>query len=45
MPILNWIGKEKIVNHDKDVPFRLLAPKESASHFLRGKQKEEFLRN
>ncbi len=24
MPILNWIGKEKIVNHDKDVPFRLL---------------------
>lgn len=24
MPILNWIGKEKIVNHDKDVSFRLL---------------------
>jgi len=24
MPILNWIGKEKIVNHDKDVAFRLL---------------------
>ncbi|MEW6407802.1 MAG: site-specific DNA-methyltransferase [Patescibacteria group bacterium] len=24
MPSLNWIGKEKIVNHDKDVPFRLL---------------------
>jgi len=24
MPILNWIGKEKIVNHDKEVPFRLL---------------------
>src|SRR3989338_9130623 len=24
MPLLNWIGKEKIVNHDKDVPFRLL---------------------
>lgn len=24
MPTLNWIGKEKIVNHDKDVPFRLL---------------------
>lgn len=24
MPVLNWIGKEKIVNHDKDVPFRLL---------------------
>lgn len=24
MPFLNWIGKEKIVNHDKEVPFRLL---------------------
>lgn len=24
MPSLNWIGKEKIVNHNKDVPFRLL---------------------
>jgi adenine specific DNA methylase Mod len=24
MPILNWIGKEKIVNYDKEVPFRLL---------------------
>lgn len=21
MPSLNWIGKGKIVNHDKDVPF------------------------
>lgn len=24
MPTLNWIGKEKIVSHDKDVPFRLI---------------------
>jgi adenine-specific DNA-methyltransferase len=24
MPTLNWIGKEKIVNHDRDVPFRLM---------------------
>ena len=24
MPVLNWIGKEKIVNYDKEVPFRLL---------------------
>jgi len=24
MPILKWIGKESIVNHDKRVPFRLL---------------------
>jgi hypothetical protein len=24
MPTLNWIGKDKIINHDKEVPFRLL---------------------
>jgi adenine-specific DNA-methyltransferase len=24
MPILNWIGKDAVVNHDKKVPFRLL---------------------
>ena len=24
MPTLNWIGKDKIVNHDKEVSFRLL---------------------
>jgi adenine-specific DNA-methyltransferase len=24
MPTLNWIGKESVVNHDKEVPFRLL---------------------
>ncbi|MFH1694547.1 MAG: site-specific DNA-methyltransferase [Patescibacteria group bacterium] len=24
MPVLNWIGKESVVKHDKDVPFRLL---------------------
>jgi len=24
MPVLNWIGKDKIVNHDKEVPFRLM---------------------
>src|SRR3989339_1574271 len=24
MPVLNWIGKEAVVNHDKEVPFRLL---------------------
>lgn len=24
MPVLNWIGKESIVNHDKEIPFRLL---------------------
>jgi 16S rRNA G966 N2-methylase RsmD len=24
MPSLNWIGKEAVTNHDKEVPFRLL---------------------
>lgn len=27
MPILNWIGKEKVVNHHRDVPFRVLEHK------------------
>lgn len=26
MPVLNWIGKEAVVKHHKDVPFRLLEP-------------------
>lgn len=26
MPVLNWIGKEKVVNHDKELPFRVLKP-------------------
>ena len=24
MPTLEWIGKDKVVNHDKEVPFRVL---------------------
>ena len=24
MPTLEWIGKEKVINHDKEVPFKLL---------------------
>ena len=24
MSSLNWIGKEAVVNHDKEVPFKLL---------------------
>ena len=24
MPTLNWIGKDKVVNHHLDVPFRTL---------------------
>src|SRR3989338_5927196 len=31
MPTLNWIGKEDVVNHDKEVPFRLLKKVKSAS--------------
>jgi adenine-specific DNA-methyltransferase len=26
MPVLNWIGKEAVVRHHKEVPFRLLEP-------------------
>ena len=26
MPTLNWIGKQAVVKHHKDVPFRLLEP-------------------
>ena len=26
MPALNWIGKEAVVKHPKEVPFRLLEP-------------------
>ena len=31
MPVLNWIGKDAVVNHDKEVPFRLLKKVKSAS--------------
>ena len=31
MPSLNWIGKEAVVNHDKEVPFRLLKKIKTAS--------------
>lgn len=31
MPTLNWIGKEAVVNQDKEVPFRLLKKVKSAS--------------
>lgn len=31
MPILNWIGRDAVVNHDKDVPFRLLKKNKSKS--------------
>ncbi len=31
MPKLDWIGKEQVANHDKDVPFRLLKKVKSFS--------------
>lgn len=31
MPILNWIGKDKIINYHKEVPFRLLNEKKKFS--------------
>ena len=31
MPTLNWIGKDAVVNHDKEVSFRLLKKVKSAS--------------
>jgi adenine-specific DNA-methyltransferase len=31
MPTLNWIGKEAVVNHEKQVPFRLLKKVKSIS--------------
>ncbi len=32
MPTLNWIGKEAVVRHHKEVPFRLLEPDKKLSH-------------
>lgn len=31
MPSLNWIGKDAVVNHDKEVPFKLLKKIKTAS--------------
>lgn len=31
MPTLNWIGKDAVANHDKEVPFKLLRKVKSAS--------------
>ena len=31
MPVLNWIGKEAVVKHHKEVPFRLLEPVQELS--------------
>ena len=42
MPTLNWIGKEKIVNHDKEVPFRLLK-KDGALSFPKNGSSENLI--
>lgn len=31
MPVLNWIGKDKVVNHDQELPFRVLKPAKDLS--------------
>ena len=31
MPSLNWVGKEAVINHDKEVPFKLLRKVKSVS--------------
>ena len=38
MPTLNWIGKEKVINHHMDVPFKVL---EHSYGFDNGKQTDE----
>jgi len=38
MPTLNWIGKEKIVNHHQDVPYRVLEHKYGFT--VKGQQKK-----
>ena len=32
MPTLNWIGKDAVIRHHKDVPFRLLEPDAALGH-------------
>lgn len=32
MPTLDWIGKNAVIRHHKEVPFRLLEPDEALSH-------------
>ena len=32
MPTLNWIGKDKVINHHNEVPYRMLERKYSYGH-------------
>lgn len=38
MPTLNWIGKEKVINHHQDVPYKILEPQYG---FADGEQQSE----
>lgn len=38
MPTLNWIGKEKVINHHQDVPYKTLEPQYT---FADGKESKE----
>lgn len=38
MPTLNWIGKEKVINHHQDVPYKILEPQYG---FTNGVQQNE----
>jgi adenine-specific DNA-methyltransferase len=38
MPTLHWIGKDKVINHHMDVPYRIL---EHRYRFKNGKQQNE----
>lgn len=38
MPTLNWIGKEKVINHHQDVPYKTLEPQYT---FANGKESKD----
>jgi len=38
MPTLNWIGKEKVINHHQDVPYKIL---EKQYTFTNGKESKD----
>jgi len=38
MPTLNWIGKEKVINHHQDVPYKILEPQYT---FANGKESKD----
>lgn len=40
MPTLNWIGKEKVVNHHQDVPYKIL---EKQYTYINGKETKDAL--